>query len=115
VLADLVVDLFVAQVELGPKAGGIHRRLDLGGITVGIAGNGGDHNLHRGQPERESAGAVLDQHADETLHGAENGAMEHDRAMFLPVLADVIGIQALGRMKSAARAMQAAGRWYRCR
>ena len=38
-----------------------------------------DRRLHGSQPERKGPGVVLDQAADEALHRAEKGAVDHGR------------------------------------
>ena len=55
--------------------------------------------LDRRQPDREGAGVVLDQAADEALHRAEQRAVDHHRAVALAVLADVVDVEALGQVE----------------
>ena len=46
------------------------------------------------EPERQRAGVVLDQDADEALHRADDRAVQHDRRVARVVLADVLGAEA---------------------
>ncbi len=50
-------------------------------------------HLHRRQPQRERAGVVLDQHAEEPLDGTEQRAMHHHRLMPSAVLAHVFKLE----------------------
>ncbi|MNS68507.1 hypothetical protein D3C72_1017910 [compost metagenome] len=92
-LADLVVDLLVAQVGLDPQTGRPELGGDLFGVTVGVRGDGRHHGLGRRQPQREGPGVVLDHDADEALERAQDGAVQHDRAVLLAVLGDVGRVQ----------------------
>ena len=85
----------------------------LRGIVVGVGGDGRHHHLHRREPQREGAGVVLDQHAEEPLHRAEDRPVQHHRPVLLAVLADVGGVQPLGQHDSPAAACRTArcGRW----
>ena len=71
------------------------RRRHLLGIGVGVGDDGRHHRLHRRQPEREAAGIVLDQDAEEALEAAQDGAVQHHRAVPRAVLGDVFGVQPL--------------------
>src|SRR6185437_3348610 len=46
--------------------------------------------------EREAAGMMLDEDADEALERAQNGAVQHDRHVLLAVLADVESAEQAG-------------------
>ena len=59
------------------------------GVGVGVAHDRGDHDLDRRQPQRQAACVFLDQDADEALEGSEDGPVQHDRPVFLAVLADI--------------------------
>ena len=54
-------------------------------------------SLARRQPQRELAGVMLDEDADEPLERAEDGAVEHHRAVLLAVLADIGGVEPVGQ------------------
>ncbi len=97
VLADLVVDLLVAQVGLGAQAARPQRRHRLLGIVVRLRDDRRHHHLPRRQPEREAPGVVLDQEADEALEDAEDRPVQHHRPVPRPVLADVGGVEPLGQ------------------
>ena len=58
---------------------------DLPGISVGVGHDRRDHRLHRRQPQRELAGIMLDQDADEPLERAEDRAVEHQRIVLLAI------------------------------
>ena len=88
-LADLVVDLLVAQIGLNPDPGGLELRGHLGGIAIGIGHDRRDHRLNRREPDRETSGVMFDQDADEPLERAQNGAVQHHWAVLLSVFPDV--------------------------
>src|SRR3954467_1792855 len=94
-LADLISNLFLAVVELGPQPRRRQprpHRLGIGRVTVG---NRHDLHLHRREPQRERARVVLDQDGDEPLEAAEDRPMNDDRAVLGIVGADVFQIEAL--------------------
>ena len=68
--ADLVVDLLVAHVGLGPEPRRAEPRHDLVDIVVGIRDDGRHDHLPGREPEGQLAGIVLDQDADEAFEGA---------------------------------------------
>ena len=72
--------------------------MQLEGGLVGAVGDGEYLRLHRSQPERERAGKVLGEDADEALDGAEHHAVDHHRAMLLAVRPDVGKVKALGQV-----------------
>ena len=96
-VAHLEADLFVADIELGAEFGLLEGFDHLRGVRIAVAGDRRHHHLHRRQPQRQAAGVMLEQDADEALHRAEDGAMQHHRAVPRPVLADVRGVEALGQ------------------
>ena len=98
-LAHLVVDLFIAQVVSHAQANALGRRHHLAGVGVGVFGDGRDHCLQRREPQRQMTGKVLDHDADEALHGAEHGAVEHHRRHLVGVLVDVEGAEAPGQVE----------------
>ena len=81
-------------VLTGPAAVFLQRlrdAFDVIGLRVRDAGH---HHLHRRQPDRQRAGVLLDQDADEALKAADDGAVQHHRAVARAVFAHVFGIQA---------------------
>ncbi len=94
-LADLVVDLFVADVDVDPHAGGAERVGDFVGIAVGVVHDRDHHRLRRRQPQREPAGIVFDQDTDHALEAAENGAVQHDGSLARSVLGDITRVEPL--------------------
>ena len=71
--------------------------MDLARIVVGGIGDGRDNDLQRRQPERQPAGVLFEEDADETLQGPQDGLVQHDRMVFAAVLADIGGVQPLGQ------------------
>ena len=67
----------------------------LVGVAVGLVGDRRHHRLHRRQPQRQPAGIVLDQHADEALERAQDRPVQHHRPVLGAVLADIVGVQPL--------------------
>src|SRR5690606_1132688 len=82
VLADLVVDLLVAQVAVDAQAGGAKLRDDVERVGVGVRHDRAHHHLQRRKPQRKMAGEVLDQDAGEALERAEDRAVDHHRRLF---------------------------------
>ena len=70
--ADLVADLLVAQVGLDAQPGLLQTVGDSClAYSCGAVGDGQDLDLHRREPQRERAGIVLGEDADEALDRAE--------------------------------------------
>ena len=88
-LAHLVVDLFVSQIDLGTQARRLQLLNDLKRIRIGVRDDRRHHHLQRRQPKREMARVVLDQDAGEALKRAEDGAVDHHRYLLLRMLIDV--------------------------
>ncbi len=65
------------------------------GVGVVVVADRQQAHLDRRQPRREGAGVVLEQHAEEALDRAEQGAVDHDRALARAVGADVLQAEAL--------------------
>src|SRR5919106_7070775 len=98
-LANLVVDLFVAKIDVdakprAPCRGGYHF-----GVFVAFRGDGGDDGLDRSQPKRKIAGIVLYQDADEALHRTADCAMYHDRYFLRAVGVDVESAEPLRQVE----------------
>ena len=98
VLADLGVDLLVGQVGVHRQTGAGEGGGDFLGVVVGVGDDGRHHCLDRREPEREAAGVLLDQDAEEAFEAAEDGAVQHDRAVAGAVLADIFGVEAFGQV-----------------
>ncbi len=91
-LPELIVGLDDVDTEaLGGQPG-----CNIGGVGLVGLGDRQHPSLHRCHPRRERAGVVLEQHAEEPLDRAEQGAVQHDRSMAGIVGADVLEIESLG-------------------
>ena len=98
-LAHLVVDLLVAQINLGAQAGLFQRGERFLGIGVGVRDDGAHLGLHRRQPQRQVPGGVLQQDAGEALHRAEHRPVDHHRRLLVAVGVDVEGAEALRQIE----------------
>src|SRR3954468_22590400 len=98
-LANLVVDLLVAQVRRDPQARPAGGARELTRVAVRLRGDRRDDDLHRCEPEREVAGVVLDQDAGKALHRAADRPVHHDRRLLSPVGVDVEGAEALRQVE----------------
>ena len=95
--ADFKADLLVSQIHFDPKPL-IFQEFGRPAHVIGLpVGDIHDHGLYRGQPGRELPGVVFDENGQESLHGAQDRPMQHDRAVGSPILADVFSTQALGQ------------------
>src|SRR3990167_9380462 len=94
-LADFKAYFFVSQVRLGTKSILIEDFLNFEGKISLFISDIQNHRLGRRQPSRECTFVMLDQHADETLEGTQDRAMQHDRSLPTIVLGNIGGIQAL--------------------
>src|SRR5699024_5794297 len=95
VLANLVADLLVAQIAFGAQPSGAQSMSDFLRIVSLRIGDVEHLRLYRRQPQRQGAGIVLEQDADEALHRTENRAVQHDRHPALAGLIDVACTEAL--------------------
>src|SRR6266540_4563217 len=100
-LADARAELLVAIVQLDAQPRAAQAAGDLARRSGEPVGDGQHGRVDRGDPEGEVPGRMLDQDPQEALDGAENRAVEHDRAMLLAVLADVGQIEALAVLEVA--------------
>mmetsp|Transcript_242 Transcript_242/g.520 ORF Transcript_242/g.520 Transcript_242/m.520 type:complete len:650 (-) Transcript_242:126-2075(-) len=64
-----------------------------------VVGDGQQPQLDRRDPEGEVSGGRLDQHAEEALERAEDGAVQHDWLVLLAVGARVLEAEALGQVE----------------
>ena len=58
-----------------------------------------DADLHGAEPEGERALEVFDEDADEALHRAEDGAVQHDGLLVAAVLGDVLEVEVLRQLE----------------
>ncbi len=76
-------------------------RFERAGDASGIVGlplaDAGDHDLLRGEPERQAAPVVLQQHAEEALDTAEHRVMNEHRPHALAARIGVLRRQSLGQ------------------
>ena len=84
-------------VHFDAEARGLQLGLDLLRVFVMPLADGHQTHLHRREPQRESSGVVLDQHAEEALDRTEERAMNHHRLMALAVFADILKLEARGQ------------------
>ena len=61
--------------------------------------DGDEADLHRGEPEGEGPGVVLDEHAEEALDRAEERAVDHDGPVQLAVFALVFELESRGQVE----------------
>src|SRR3972149_10920806 len=96
---DFQPQLLIAEVLLGTNPR-LHELL-VEHLAVGNLGicDRKQNDLHRGQPGGESAGIMLDQHPDQTLHRPQADSMNHHRSVLLSILSDIDEIKALGHGK----------------
>ena len=94
-LADLISNLLLALVELGPQPGRRQRSPHRPRVVEVPVGNRQHDALHRRQPQRERAGVVLDQERDEPLEAAEDRPVDHHRPVLGVVGADVLQVEPL--------------------
>src|SRR6202012_4642825 len=98
-IADLGVHLFVAAVELDPEAGGLKLLHNLFAIVVVTFCDGYQADLHGREPERKVPGVVLDEIGDHALHGADDGAMDHDGPVLPAVGGGIDQAELAGQME----------------
>lgn len=70
-------------------------------VRVLVCG-GGDcrHNdLNGSEPEGQMAGMVFKENADETFQRTEQGAVQHDGRMLVPIRADIMRVQTLRQIE----------------
>ena len=68
VVANLAANLLVAVVDDGAHVLSIQRGCHFFGIVVELLRDRQHHHLVGGEPEREVAGGVFDEHGNETFH-----------------------------------------------
>ena len=82
-VGDLRFDVVAAGVEFGADLVGAQFGLDGAGVFEqrGFVADREDADLLGREPEREVAGVMFDEEADETLVRAERGAMDAERRL----------------------------------
>ena len=80
-VADLLLHPVVGVVDLDPQPLGPHPLRDVVQVVVVPLGDRDGLDLHRGEPGRERAGVVLDEHAEEPLDRAELRRVDHHRLL----------------------------------
>ena len=98
-VADFGRELFVAVVEMDADIVALESFGDVLGVVSDFFADGADLDLHGCEPERESAGVMLDQDAEKSFDGAEQGAVDHERLMLGAVFADVFEAEARGQIE----------------
>src|SRR5258708_35965411 len=78
----------IPQIGGNAETGLAQRRLDLAHIRLLAFAHGHHDYLQRREPKRERARVILDEDADEALHRAHDGAVQHDGALARVVLVD---------------------------
>ena len=97
-VADLGAELVAREVGVDAQALGPQALDHLAGVGVALFADGQHDGLPRGEPGGEVPPAVLEVDAEEALERPEDGAVEHDGAVVLAVLADVREVEALGQV-----------------
>ena len=97
-LTDFVAYLLAAGVNADSESHHIELLTDFLGIAVELVGYRQNLDLLGSEPQRERAGKVLGDNADEALDRTENNAVNHDRAMLLAVRTGVFKLEALGQL-----------------
>src|SRR5512140_831412 len=69
------------------------------GCVAEVIGDRNHANLLRSQPHRERTGVMLDESADESLHRADEHAMQHHRTLRRVVGARVLNVEPLGQIE----------------
>src|SRR5260370_916740 len=98
-VADFCGQLFVAIVEMDAEVVALQSFGDMFGVIDDFFADRTNFDLHGREPQRESAGVVLDQDAEEALDGAEQGAVDHERLMLGAVVGDVLQAEARGEVE----------------
>src|SRR6218665_125700 len=102
-LAYFIRDLLVAQIEQWPETEVGQRFLHFCSDFATVVGlrirDVEQRQLHRREPGGQGACVLFEQHPEEALQAADDGAVQHDGAMAGAVLADEFGIQTLGHVR----------------
>src|SRR4051812_1118071 len=84
VLADLVIDLLVPEVERDSQAGLLQALGDAAGIIVPLGNNRRDPRLDRRHPKREGAAMILDKDSEKGLERPDDRPWGHTRNVLSP-------------------------------
>jgi hypothetical protein len=95
--ADLVLHPAVGVVHLDPELLGPQERLELAGALDVTVRDRDDHGLHRRAPDRERAGEMLHQDADEPFERSVDRPVDGHWTLLLAVLVDVGQIEPFGQ------------------
>src|SRR6266571_1261423 len=98
-IADFRRQLFVTIVKMDAQIVALQSFGDVLGVVGDFFADRADLHLHGREPERKCAGVMLDQDAEEALHGTEQGAVNHERLMLGAVFGDVLQAEASGQIK----------------
>ena len=98
-VADFCGELFVAVVEMNADVVALESFGDVLGVVGDFFADGADLDLDGREPEREGAGVMLDQDAEETFDGAEQRAMDHQRLMLGAIFGDVFEAETRGEIE----------------
>ncbi len=66
------------------------------GVRQFGVGDREDHQLSGGEPGGEGTAVLFDEMGDGSFHAADDAAVDHDRAVFGAVRADVVQVELLG-------------------
>ena len=92
-IPDLRVHSLHARINLHAKTGSCQAVSHFLAVIGMAVRNRNDDGLNRGQPNGKRPGVMLDQNCDKSLEAAEYRAVDHDRAVFGVVRADVFQIE----------------------
>ena len=98
-LANLLLHLAIAIVNLAVEALLAKHAANLMRIVPALLADGHDHHLPGREPEGPLPRKVLGEDRKHALHGAEDGAVDDDRALGLVRLADVRQVETDGQLE----------------
>src|ERR1700741_319792 len=98
-IANLGLELLVAVIERSADAGGSKFRIDGFSIVRKFVAYRQNGHLHRSEPQRKSAGIMLNKDAEESFHRPPKSAMNHQRLVPAAVFTDVLQAEAPGKVE----------------
>src|SRR5215469_1357344 len=98
-LTNFGVHLFIAVVQMNPRAGITQLLRDLLRVLGMLLADGNDRHLHRREPKREGSGIMLDQNAEKALHRSKQRAMDHERLLARAVFGDIFELETLRQVE----------------